>query len=113
MKNNIVYLRHILESIAKIKRYLDGISFEEFAKDEMRIGATIREMEIIGEAASKVDRGFCESHPEIAWKKMIGMRNFLVHQYFGVSEKIVWNTYRADLTPLEADIRKLLDIEKC
>ena len=78
MKGNSVYLRHILDSIGKIRRYLEGLTFDEFAVDDMRIGATVREMEIIGEAASKLDGDFRETHPEVQWQKMISMRNFLI-----------------------------------
>lgn len=107
-KNNSVYLRHILDSIGKIRRYLKGKTFEEFAMDEMRVGATVRELEIIGEAASNLDNDFREAHPNIQWSKMISMRNFLIHQYFGVSEKVVWGTYKNDLDGLEAKITSLL-----
>ena len=109
MKDNSVYLRHILDSIKRIRRYLDGLTFEQFAVDEMRVGATIRELEIIGEAASKIKNDFREAHPNIQWQKMISMRNFLIHQYFGVSEKIVWGTYKNDLNQLEQSISSVLN----
>ncbi|MBU1685322.1 DUF86 domain-containing protein [Patescibacteria group bacterium] len=108
MKDNSFFLKHILDSIRRIRRYLDGVTFEEFVKDEMRVGATVRELEIIGEAASKLDMDFCASHPEVQWQKMISMRNFLIHQYFGVSEKVVWGTYKNDLDELEKEIMSLL-----
>ena len=109
MKDNTIYLRHIIDSIAKIKRYLNGISFAEFEKDEMRVSAVIREMEIIGEAAHNVEIDFQSAHPEIEWRKMTDMRNFLIHQYFGVSEKIVWDTYQNDLNHLEEKIGLILE----
>lgn len=109
MKDNSVFLRHILDSIRKIKHYLDGITFEEFVADEMRVGATVREMEIIGEAASKLTDDFREAHAEVQWQKMISMRNFLIHQYFGVSEKVVWGTYKNDLDLLEKAVTSILE----
>jgi uncharacterized protein with HEPN domain len=108
MKDNEIYLKHILDSIHKIRRYLDGISFEEFSGDEMRVGATVRELEIIGEAASKLSSSFRQNHTDIQWKSIIGMRNFLIHQYFGVSEKVIWGTYKNDLDKLEKQITDLL-----
>lgn len=109
MKDNTVYLKHIIESIDKINKYLNGISFDEFIKDEMRVSATIREMEIIGEAANKIGEEFKNKYPDIQWRKMVDMRNFLIHQYFGVSEKIIWGTYKNDLPLLKKEIQKIIE----
>lgn len=109
MKNNIIYLKHISDAIAKIERYLAGASYESFIKNDMMISAVIREMEIIGEAANKIDYEFQKKYPKIPWQKMISMRNFLIHEYFGVNTQIVWDTCMTNLKDLKVVISSLLD----
>ncbi len=111
MKNDLVFLRHIHDSIEKIERYLGSLNYEEFICDEMRLSAVVRELEVIGQAARHFGEDFKGMHAEIPWKKMIDMRNFLIHQYFGVSEKIVWDTCKEDLPGLKGKIFALLNRE--
>lgn len=108
MRNDKVYLQHIVDAIAKIETYLKGASFESFSKNEMMVDAVVRELEIIGEAANNISEGFKEDHPPIPWDEMIGMRNRLIHEYFGVNKKIVWETCQTDLKELEFQLKKLL-----
>lgn len=110
MKDNLVYLRHIKDSIRKIERYLKDVSYASFVKNDMLLGATVRELEIIGEAANNVSAHFKIKHPEILWDKMISMRNRLIHEYFGVNKKIVWETCGSDLKDLKKSIQLILKL---
>src|SRR5262249_27938991 len=78
----------ILEAIRRIRRYLSESSPEDFVSDHKTVDAVIRNFSVIGEAASKLSLKFRKSHPDIPWGKLIGMRNFVVHEYFGVSAQI-------------------------
>jgi len=112
MKDNLIYLQHIRDSIRKIERYLKGVSYEFFAKNDMVLSAVIRELEVIGEAANNINENFRIRHPEIPWDKMIGMRNRLIHEYFGVNKKIVWETCKTDLKDLKKAVLFILRKEK-
>lgn len=108
MKDDLVYLKHISDAIEKIERYLLDISLELFLENDMVIDAVVRELEIIGEAASKISLKFKTQYHRIPWNEMIGMRNRLIHEYFGVNKKIVWDTCKVDLKDLKEQISSLL-----
>lgn len=108
MKNDFVYLKHIKESIKSIKNYVGNVDFESFSRDEKTIDAVIRKIEIIGEAAGNLSQEFCNAHPEIPWRDMIDMRNVLIHEYFGVIVKTVWDTVQDDLPELERLVDDIL-----
>ncbi len=97
-----IYLKHIQEAIDKIERYIDGLNYEQFSKNDMAIDAVVRELEIIGEAATKVSDQFQEANPNIPWTSMIGMRNQLIHGYFAVDTRVVWQTCNRDLMELKS-----------
>lgn len=108
MKNNKAYLGHIYQSIERIEKYLGKSTFEQFCNDDMMAAATVRELEIIGEAANNLSRQFREDNSHILWRRIIDMRNFLIHEYFGVNKKIVWQTYKNDLPQLKEFVNKFL-----
>ncbi len=109
-KSEQTYLSHILDSIEKIERYIGGRTQAEFVSDELRVSGVIREFEVIGEAARQMPEAYRMAHPEVEWFLMIGMRNNLIHHYFGINEDLVWKTYTEDLPPLKEKIEKLLAI---
>ena len=101
MKNDKIYIKHILEAIQKIETYKKGLNLDAFLKNEMAADAIIRELEIIGEASNNISEEFQKEHTDIPWRKMIGIRNTLIHEYFGVNKKIVWETCENDLPELK------------
>lgn len=103
-----VYLEDILECIEKIKRYVAGQSFESFAKDEKTIDAVIRNLEIIGEAARNVPKDTRNQHQEIKWRRIIGLRNILIHEYYSLTLKIIWDIVQNELHVLHEQIRQIL-----
>lgn len=108
-KDDKVYLNHILDAIEKIEGYLQNFDYERFMEDEMRFSATIRQLSIVGEAANKVSDEMKVQHSDVHWREMIGMRNILIHDYSGISNKTVWETCQEDLFPLKRSIENLLN----
>lgn len=108
MKRDDVYVRHILKAILQIEKYIGDLNFTEFKEDEKTADSVIRQLEIIGEAASRITKKFHDSHPELPYRSMIGMRNVLTHEYFHVIVKVVWHTAKKNLPPLKKEIDKIL-----
>ncbi|SHJ98814.1 Uncharacterized conserved protein, contains HEPN domain [Tangfeifania diversioriginum] len=95
-------LGDMLESALKIKRYVEGMDYESFISDEKSVDAVVRNFEIIGEAANRIDPDFKIRNPELEWKRIRGFRNRIIHEYFGIDFEIVW-------TIIEEDIDNLID----
>lgn len=101
-------ITHILEAIKRIYRYVDGQTYESFIADDMRYYAVVKNIEIIGEAANMLTFSFREQHPHIPWKAICGMRNYIVHEYFAVDEKVVWEVVTSDLPNLQSKLELLI-----
>ena len=102
------YLRDILDNATKVEVFTTGIDFDAFLADEMRAYATIRALEIIGEAVKQVPLSLREKHPEIPWRQIARMRDKLIHQYFGVKLGVVWKTVTEDISPLKKAVEQIL-----
>ena len=87
------------------------MSYNDFVSDPKTVDAVIRNFIIIGEAASRVPSEIESMNPELPWKDMRDMRNFVVHEYFGISDKIIWDTIQDDLPPLIKFLEKMLESE--
>ena len=109
MRNDRTYLTHIQDAIETIEEYLRGVSYEQFTSNKMIIDAVVRELEIIGEASNKLSQQFKQENPKIQWRWMKDMRNFLIHDYFGVNTKVVWDTCRNDIPVLKSFVKTSLD----
>jgi len=105
MENDKIYIEHILEAIQTIEDYKRDLNFESFLENKMAADAIIRELEIIGEASNNVSEEFQKENPDIPWRKVTGIRNTLIHEYFGVNKKIVWDTVENDLPELKKIIK--------
>lgn len=89
-RDTILLLDDMLQSAHKIRRYTQGFDFNSFMSDDKTKDAVVRNFEIIGEAANRIDPDFQELNPEIDWKRIRGFRNRIVHEYFGIDYEIVW-----------------------
>ena len=108
---DIIRLRHILDASYKIINFADKRKRGELDKDEMLISALIRQIEIIGEAATKISNDVREQLPEIPWRSMIGMRNMLIHMYDDVNLDTVWYTIRFSIPKLIEDLEKTPELK--
>lgn len=105
------YIQDILDSINDIENFTQDITSEEFTKDRKTINAVIRSTEVIGEATKKIPKSIKDKHPAIPWKKMAGMRDKLIHEYFGIDVEILWKVAKDELPPLKPLIQKMLKEE--
>jgi len=104
-----LFINDILEAIGKIERYVHDKSYEEFQKDEKTKDAVVRNLEIVGEAVRNIPEKFKEKYPDVDWKAAAGMRDKLIHEYFGVSFLIVWETTKSDLPPFKKKMMEILE----
>jgi uncharacterized protein with HEPN domain len=98
----------MLESLEKMERYTTGLTFERFAWDDRTVDAVVRNLEIIGEAARQIPSEVRERYPEVPWRRVIGLRNVVVHEYFAVDVEIVWTVVRRSLPELKEALRRMM-----
>ena len=103
------YLADIIDAVEKIESFTKGMTFENFEKDAKTIFAVIRAFEIMGEAVRKIPSSVRNKYKNIPWKEMSGMRNKLIHEYFGVKPRVVWKTIKQDLPKVKPHLKSLLN----
>jgi uncharacterized protein with HEPN domain len=103
-----VYLEDILSAIQKVKSYTSGLSLQDFLQDDKTFDAVVRNLEVIGEAAKHLPDEARKRAPGINWKKIAGLRDILIHEYFGIDGEIVWDVVQHKLPTLETDVTRLL-----
>lgn len=110
-RSDALYLDDIMESVRAIGDFISGYDFDRFSSDRKTYSATIREFEVIGEAIGKISDEIKLIYPEVSWRDIRDFRNLLIHQYFGVDAKILWNTAINDLPELGKQIKEIVKKE--
>lgn len=105
------YLRDIIYAIEKAEQFVEGIDFISFKANDEKVFAVIRALEIIGEAVKKLPISVRAQYPDVPWQDIAGMRNKLIHEYFGVNIRRVWETVQEDLPPLRDAVMEMLERE--
>lgn len=105
---NKARLAHILEAINEIENYLEEVDYATFERNSMMKFACIKQLEIIGEATHHVTQVIKEKYPNIEWLQIVGLRNFLIHEYFGVDIKVVWDILNTDITNFKLQIQEII-----
>lgn len=101
------YIEDVLDAIRKVEKFTAHVSLKNFLKDEKTSFAVIRAVEIIGEAVKKLPNTLKKQYPQIPWREITGMRNKLIHEYFGVDLKVLWDTVKNDIPPLKSLFEKM------
>ncbi len=109
MRKDKAYLEHILEAISDIEKFTDGLSENGFFKSREKQYAVMRALEIIGEATKNLSKEIKAKSPETDWTNIAGMRDKLIHVYFGINLPLIWQVVKEDLPPLKKQAQKLLE----
>jgi uncharacterized protein with HEPN domain len=104
-----LFLSDILDSMNSIEEYIEGTDYDDFIANKMMVDAVLRNLEILGEAAKNVPDHVRAKYPKIPWRRMIGLRNIVVHEYFGVDLENIWKIITTDIPEIKPEISRVLD----
>lgn len=104
-----IRLQHIRDAIQEIENYTKNKSFEDFIADSMLFNASIRQLEVIGEAANKLSDYTINHSPNVPWAKIVGLINVIIHNYFGIDDIMIWNVIQYNIPELKQSILFLLE----
>jgi uncharacterized protein with HEPN domain len=101
---NKVRLMHILDAIGEIEKYTKNVDFSEFSTNSMLFSACVRQLEIVGEAVNRLSDDLITNNPEVEWRKVAGLRNMLIHEYFGIDDNLVWSIIQKNIPDLKGKV---------
>lgn len=108
MKDEKIFLNHIIESCENVEEFSKGLDRKGLDKNRLKQSAIIRELEIVGEAVKNLPISFATKYPYVEWSKIAGMRDKLIHHYFGVDLDKIWEVIKSDLPTLKKEVEKIL-----
>jgi uncharacterized protein with HEPN domain len=109
MRDYKLFLKDILNASISILKFTEGMSYQNFCDDDKTVSAVIKKLEIIGEAAKMIPAEIASANPQVPWKEMAGMRDILIHSYFGTELEAVWNAVRTSIPQLKNQIQTILE----
>jgi uncharacterized protein with HEPN domain len=104
-----IRLQHTLDSIETIEGYIAGTDFQAFSENPMMQDACIRQLQVIGESCRNVSFELREKHPEVPWSQIVGLRIIVIHQYFGVDIRVIWEVIQHDLPVFKVQVKRILE----
>ena len=108
-RSHLHFLEDILTAMGKIQRYTEDLDRDSFEDNELVVDGVIRNLEVIGEAAGNIPESVRSRHPDVPWKKMIGLRNIVAHEYFGIDLGIVWEIATRNIKETKAVVESVLE----
>lgn len=108
-RNILVFVDDIMESMESIEEYIQGNTFVTFQTNKMLFDAVIRNLEVIGEASKNIPDDIRERYEDIPWQRMVGLRNILIHEYFGINKQVIWKIITENLPDIKPKVKKLLN----
>lgn len=103
-----IRLQHALDAISKVQLYVKGLKKNDFLSNDMIQDACIRQLQVIGESINRIQSATRKANPDISWSMIIGLRNVVVHEYFGINGKIIWSIIKKDIPPLKKQLKILI-----
>ena len=103
-----LFLKDILSAIDSIEEFIGGLSYDDLLNDDKTSSAIIRKFEVIGEATKNIPDKFRDKHRDIPWKRMAGMRDRLIHGYFGIDFKLLWNAIKIEIPQLKTKLHEIM-----
>lgn len=104
-----IRLRHILEAINEIETFIKDIDFVQFSSNSMMFSACVRQLEIVGEAVNRLSDDIIFLNPDVEWRKITGLRNMLIHEYFGIDDRLIWNIIQRNIPDLKEKVTTILN----
>lgn len=108
-RDESVYVRHMLDAIARLQRHIDDVEWKEFASSEITQDAVIRQLEILGEAAGRISRETCARFPDLPWPQITGLRHRLIHDYLGVDLRMIWRVASVEVGKISGPLQSVLE----
>jgi uncharacterized protein with HEPN domain len=108
-RNLDALMRDILDEIERVERFTENIEYQDFFDDEKTRYAVIRCLEVIGEAVKHFPKSLKQKHPEIEWRKISGLRDILIHEYFKINSKILWDIVQNKIPELKHNIQEMIE----